>query len=249
MTKTRLLLVLLFLPGLAFGQINPFEYQEDKPPLKKNEWALGLNVHSAGWGFDFRRAKNLTVNKKQHYEIEIVNMKHPKEVRSVNPYFDNARSFFYGKQNTMTVLRLGYGRQNVLFSKAEKGGVEVRLNYTGGFSLGLAKPVYLNILYPTEFDREYLVVVEKYDPEKHYTDNIYGRAPFTEGITEVKPFPGAYAKFGLAFEYGAWDDDIRCIETGISFDAYGKEVPIMALTENSQFYFNFYINILYGRKW
>lgn len=243
------LLIFLFFSTFSFGQTNPWEYEEEKPPLLKKEWALGLNIHSSGWGVDFRRSKNITALKKRTVEVEVVNMKHPKEIRSVNPYFDNAKSFFYGKMNTLTVIRTGIGKQKVLFSKAERGGVEVRLNYTGGVSLGLAKPVYLNILYPTSFDREYEVRVEKYDPYKHYIDNIYGRAPFIEGISEIKPYPGAYAKIGFAFEYGKWHDTVKCIETGVSIDAYAKEIPIMAFTDNNQFYLNFYINLLYGRKW
>jgi len=243
------LIILVFFTSTLAAQVNPFEYQEEKPPLMKNEWALGLTVHTSGWGVDFRRGKNITAYKKRIFEGEIINIKHPKEIRSVNPYFDNAKSFFYGKMNTLTVIRAGVGKQKVLFSKAEKGGVEVRLNYTGGFSLGLAKPVYLNILYPTEFERQYELVVEKYDPERHYVDNIYGRAPFTEGITEIKPHPGIYAKLGLSFEYGMWSEDIKCIETGIAVDAYGKKIPIMAKTDNNQVYINFYINLLYGRKW
>lgn len=249
MLRKLFLLLLLMGPLLLQGQVNPFEYQEDKPPLMKNEWMIGFNIHSAGWGVDFRRARNITVDRKRFYEIEIVNMKHPKEVRSVNPYFDNAKSFFYGKMNTLTLIRGGIGRQKVLFSKAEKGGVEGRLNYSGGFSLGLAKPVYLNILYETEIENEYIVQVEKYDPERHYPIDIYGRAPFTEGITEIKPYPGGFVKLGLAFEYGYWDDDIKCIEAGICVDAYGKAIPIMAYADNNSVFFNFYINILYGRRW
>ena len=84
---------------------------------------------------------------------------------------------------------------------------------------------------------------------KHYIDNIYGRAPFTDGLGQIKPYPGVYAKLGFMFEYGKWHDDVKCIEAGVSFDGYGKEVPIMALTDNNQFYVNFYINLLYGRKW
>lgn len=244
-----LLFVFILIAPSAFGQSNPFEYEEEKPPLMKNEFTFGLNIHTSGWGANFRRSKNITVDKKRVLELEIVNMKHPKEVRSVNPYFDNAKSFFYGKLNTMTVIRTAIGKQQVLFSKAEKGGVEVRLHYTGGLSLALAKPVYLNILYPTGFDREYEVIVEKYDPQKHYVDNIYGRAPFTYGFGEIKPYPGAYGKFGLAFEYGSHSDGVKSIETGVTFDVYGKDVPIMAYTENKQVYINFYINLLYGRKW
>jgi hypothetical protein len=244
-----LIIVFVLLAHITFGQINPFEYEEDKPPLMKNEFTFGLNIHSSGWGINARRSKNITGYKKRVLELEIVNMKHPKEVRSVNPYFDNAKSFFYGKLNTMTVIRTAVGRQKVLFSKAEKGGVEVRLHYSGGLSLALVKPVYLNILYPTGLDREYVVIVERYDPNKHEGDDIYGRAPFTYGFSEIRPYPGAYGKLGLSFEYGTYSTDIKCIETGITIDAYGKEVPIMANTENNQFFVNFYINLLYGRKW
>ncbi|MDQ3049999.1 MAG: hypothetical protein M3Q95_03835 [Bacteroidota bacterium] len=247
--KRLLPLFFVFLTTVVFGQTNPFEYEEEKPPLMKNEFTFGLNLHTSGWGVNVRRSKNITGYKKRVFEAELVNMKHPKEIRSVNPYFDNAKSFFYGKMNTMTVLRAAVGKQNVLFSKAEKGGVEVRLHYTGGLSLGILKPVYLNILYPTGIDREYEVVVEKYDPQSHYVDNIYGRAPFTQGLGEIKPYPGAYGKLGLTFEYGTHSEDIKSIETGITIDAYAKEVPIMALTENKQFFINFYINLLYGRKW
>lgn len=241
--------ILFTAPFVLKAQENPFEYEEEKHPLMKEEVSFGFNIHTSGWGFDFRRGKNLTVSKKRMFEAEIVNMKHPKEVRSVNPYFDNAKSFFYGKMNSLMVLRAAMGQQQVLFSKAERSGVEVRLNYTAGLSLGFAKPVYLNILYPTAFEGEYEVVIEKYDPNRHYVDNIYGRAPFTEGIAETRVYPGGYAKLGLTFEYGALADDIKAIEAGITVDAYGKKVPIMAIAENNQVFFNFYINILYGRKW
>jgi hypothetical protein len=251
--KRLLVLVFICCAHFSMGQTNPFEYEEEKPPLMKNEFTFGLNVHTSGWGINARRSKNITGYKKRVLEAEIVNLKHPKEVRSVNPYFDNAKSFFYGKMNTVTVLRLAAGKQRVLFSKAEKGGVEVRLHYTAGLSLALVKPVYLNILHPlpdtSNFTREYEVVVEKYDPDVHSVDKIYGRAPFTKGFDEIKPYPGAYGKLGLTFEYGSQSEDIKAIETGITIDAYAKELPIMAKTENQQFFINFYINLLYGRKW
>jgi len=244
-----LFIVFLFVATISQGQENPFEYQEEKPPLLKKEVVFGLTVHSSGWGIDFRRGKNITGYKKRVIEAEIVNMKHPKEIRSVNPYFDNAKSFFYGKMNTLTVLRTGYGKHQVLFSKAEKGGVEVRLNYTAGFSLGFAKPVYLNILYPTAFEREYQVVVERYDPERHYIDNIYGRASLTNGFSQIKAYPGGYGKLGVSFEYGTYSDNLKLIEVGMTVDAYAKEIPVMAYANNNQVFFNFYINLLYGKKW
>jgi hypothetical protein len=151
--------------------------------------------------------------------------------------------------NAVTLLRAGAGRQDILFSKAEQSGVEVRLLYTGGFSLAMAKPVYLNVLYPTAFEGEYDLVIEKYDPDKHYIDNIYGRAPFTYGISETRPYPGAYVKAGLLFEYGSFNSAIRCLELGVTADVFAKEIPIMAYAENSAVYLNFYINWVFGRRW
>ncbi len=239
----------ILLATQALSQVNPNEYQEEPKILMKHEWGFGVQLHTAGWGIDYRRGTNITASKKRFFEGEIVNIRHPKEIRSVNPYFDNAKSFFYGKLNSVTVLRGGTGRQRILFAKAEKEGVEVRLLYSGGISLAMAKPVYLYILYPTAFEGEYELIEEKYDPERHFIDNIYGRAPFTSGFNGIKPYPGAYAKTGLSFEYGTDTDNIRCLEAGICFDAYAKEIPIMAYSDNSALYLNFYVNWLFGKRW
>jgi hypothetical protein len=232
------------------AQQNPNEYEETPPVLMKNEVSFGFSLHSSGWGLDFRRGHNITVSKKRMFEIELVGMHHPKEIKSVNPYYENSKSFVYGKLNSLTVLRGALGYQRVIAGKAERGGVEIRLNYTGGLSLGFAKPIYLDIITQDINDPGHFTLsTEKYDPANHSIDDIYGRASFTKGLDELKVYPGFYGKLGLSFEYGAMDDDVKIIETGITIDAYGKTIPIMALTHNNQLYFNFYINLLYGRKW
>jgi hypothetical protein len=233
----------------SFAQTNPNEYVEEKPVLMKNEATGGLNFHTGGWGIQFRRSLNRTVKKKQMFEADFVGMKHPKEVKSVNQAFDRARSFVYGKENGLSILRAGTGQQRVIYSKSERTGVEVRFLYSGGLSLGILKPVYLNILKPTGNFGEFELVVEKYDPEVHYIDDIYGRAPFTEGFGEIGFRPGAYARIGFNFEYAPIFDDVKALEVGAIIDAYPQEIPIMALTENNRFFLSFYITIMYGRKW
>lgn len=217
--------------------------------LYRNEMAGGFVAHTEGVGVNFRRGKHVTGRRKRVFEIEFVNMRHPKEVKTVNPYFENSKGFFYGKLNTFQVLRPGIGFQNVIYSKADGRGVEIRyVTFLGG-SIGFAKPVYLEILHETPVQFEYQLSTEKYDPDRHFIDNIYGRAPYFKGFDEMKIYPGGYAKLGLSFEYASFEEDVKAIEVGVCADVYPKVVPIMANTKNNQVFVSLYLNLLYGRKW
>lgn len=243
-------LLLLFVSFEGFSQLNPNEYVEEKPVLMKNEATFGVNFHTSGTiGLQFRRSFNLTGYKKWIFESDIVGLKHPKEIKTVNRYFDNAKSYVYGKLNTFNSLRVGTGIQQVLYSKAEKNGIEIRLVYSGGLSLGILKPVYLNILKDNGKFGEKGISVEKYNPEEHYIDNIYGRAPFTEGLDELGFRPGLYGRLGFNFEYAPIFEDVKSIEVGATVDAFPKDIPIMAFIDNKQLFLSFYITIMYGRKW
>ena len=248
--RTTILTLLLLMSIYVYSQnSNPNEFVEEKPPLMKGEIAFGLNVHTSGTlGLQFRKAKNLTGYKKIYWESDLVGMKHPKEIKSVNRYFTDAKAFVFGKQNNLTILRGGAGFEKTLYSKAEKNGIEIRFVYGGGLSLGITKPVYLNILEPTGKFGEFETVVEKYDPNKHFLDDIYGRAPFTYGLNQINFHPGAYGRIAFNFEYSPIYYDVKALELGAIIDAYPKEIPIMALIENKKFYFTFYMTFIYGRK-
>ncbi|MGI8892875.1 MAG: hypothetical protein ACR2GN_05380 [Bacteroidia bacterium] len=243
-----LLSIILLAFNPLFSQDKYQLYDEEKTVLLKNEFMGGITLHSSGFGLDLRRGYHITGYKKGVFEIEIVGMKHPKEIRTVNPRFDNAKSYIYGKSNSLTILRGMYGIQNVLYSKAEKSGIQVRYTYSGGFALGMAKPVYLEIL-PNTFPLEARTTIERYDPNIHFTDNIFGRAPFFTGVDEMKFYPGLSAKSGISFEYSHDHERLKVLEVGVALDAFAKPVPIMALIDNKQFYVSFYINVLFGRRW
>jgi len=214
----------------------------------RTEMYGGLLIHTNGYGINFRKGFRKTGFSKRLLSIEVVNMKHPKQYKSYNPYYDDTKGFFFGKMNSLSIIRPAIGHQKVLYGKEVKRGVQISYLYFAGASIGLVKPVYLEIAYPTVPTYKTLST-EKYDSEEHTIDQIFGRAPATKGIEETKIYPGFHGKVALNFEYAPADDMLRAIETGVSLDAFHKKVPIMAFSRNSQFFLTLYINVQFGKKY
>jgi hypothetical protein len=223
---------------------------DDVKLLYRNESTFGLIVHTNGFGFNYRRGWHKTGFSKRVFELEAVSWRHPKEIKVVNPYYDHPKGYYYGKLNSFFIIRPGFGYQNVIYTKPEQNGVEIRYIAFIGVSLGLAKPVYLDILKdsPVSIDDK-IIETERYDPDKHFIDNIYGRGPFLRGFGELKIYPGGYAKFGLNFEYGQLDEDVKSLEVGLVADVYPKVIPLMANQHNHQVFLGIYLSFSYGRKW
>ena len=57
----------------------------------RNESTFGILAHSNGFGLNYRRAKHVTANRKRVFEVELVNMSHPKEVKTYDGQFDNSK--------------------------------------------------------------------------------------------------------------------------------------------------------------
>lgn len=217
--------------------------------LLRREFAGGVLLHSRGWGFHFRKGRNLSYFRSLNWEIDAVSMKSPKQIKTINPYFNNAKSYVYGKLNNVFILRAGIGIKRLLNRKPYWGGIELRFVYAGGFSLAFAKPVYLYILNYTPDNDDYTVDIERYDPEKHGLDNIYGRAPFTSGIENTRVHPGLYAKLGLNFEFGTYNSSIKAVEVGSILDYYPLPVQVMAYNPEYNFFLTFYISVSFGKRY
>nr|MBK9653198.1 hypothetical protein [Bacteroidota bacterium] len=224
-------------------------YYENKPPLLRKEQAYGFTINTEGFGLLYRKGFHKTGYRKWILEFEITKTKHPKEVKLNNNYYENAKPFIFGKLNYLLSWHSGVGEQRVIYSKGERGGVEVRLNYSGGLTLGLVKPVYLVVLNDKTPDDIYDIIIERYNPAKHDVDAIVGRASFFEGFGKSKIVPGLYAKAGSSFEWGVYDDDIKALEVGAMMDFYYRPVQLMAFNKAQQVYVGFYVSIIYGKKW
>jgi hypothetical protein len=60
--------------------------------------------------------------------------------------------------------------------------------------------------------------------------------------------PGAYAKAGLRFDYGRFNEVVSAIEVGVSMDAYLKKIPIVLFQKDKQLFFQGYVALEFGKR-
>ncbi|MFH1121709.1 MAG: hypothetical protein V1775_17955 [Bacteroidota bacterium] len=217
--------------------------------LFRKEMNGSVIIHSHGWGLEYRTGFNKTVSRKLMFEANLLEMKDAKEIKTINPFFTNTKSYIYGKMNSLYMVRLGSGQQYILNRKPYFGGVELRILYSGGLSMGFTKPVYLEIIKMDAVSYRYITVTERYDPDKHFNDNIYGRAPFTKGFDKLKPYPGIYVKAGLSIDFGTINQKPKIIEAGAVLDIYAKPIPVMAFKNPDQFFLTLYLSFGLGKRY
>ena len=252
----KLILLCVFISGSlsVFGQNT-----ELKGIIYNHEVSGGAMIHTSGWGIFLDVGSRDELKKKTMWTFEFSQLHHPKEVKQTIDFglaffgFNSPKPFVYGKQNNFYVFNVAYGKQFMIAERAEKSGVELGIKVVGGLSMGLLKPYYLNVLYPSDNSNSYEVRAIRYTAETadKFLDwfSIYGGAGFTYGFDQMKFIPGLHLKTGLNFDWAQNDQAIKALEAGIMFDAYYKEVPIMILEDNAQFFPNLYISIQFGKKW
>jgi len=214
----------------------------------RNELYGGVFMHTNGYGVNFRKSIRQTGYSKRIFGVDLLNLKHAKEFKSFNPYVEDNRGFVYGKLNSTFLLRPSIGFQKIMFTKDAKKGVQISYAVFAGPTIAFLKPIYLEVADFQGNSRFGVSKTEKFDPEKHTYDNIFGKAPFLKGIEETKLWPGLSTKFALNFDYGTDDHLYRALETGVALDAFIQEIPIMAFETNRRFYFTLFINIHFGKK-
>src|SRR5688572_24367962 len=151
--------------------LDSYEYQ--------SEFIWGINKNTSGGligGFVFKKSRKLTDRMFETYGLEIMNVKHPQEVRRNSPYSGNFYSF--GKSNYLYAFRFQYGRDLVLFKKAPQQGVEIKAIFSAGPSIGVIAPYYVEwspdpqsgITFRQQWNSEITV------------DQIYGPGRLFEGL-------------------------------------------------------------------
>jgi hypothetical protein len=252
MKRFALTLSLILFTAGAYVGFAQEEFPDDTIPenvLLEKQWSVGGLIHTNGWGMKFRKGHNVAALRQFMWELEFSTYKSSKEVRTINPYFSDSRSYFYGKLNYVWFFRGGVGLQKILNRKPYWGGVQLSWLTYGGISLCVTKPVYLYIIHFNSLYTDYEVREEKYNPDYHFIDNIYGRGSFLAGITQVGLHPGVYVKTGLDFEFGTKNRQINALEVGAAFDYSPIPVAIMAYNPKQNFFLTLYLSVMFGKRY
>lgn len=213
-----------------------------------SEFTWGINKNSSGGligGFVFKKARKLNDRMLETFGLEIMNVKHPQEVRKSSRSTGNF--FIYGKSNYLYALRFQYGRDLILFTKAPQQGVEIKAVVAIGPSIGFVAPYYIERSVDNSF---FQTKREQYDPTnpQHSFNNILGTGNLFQGIGESKIQLGANLKAGLNFELGTIKSQVTGFEVGFLLDSYFNKIVLMPTTTNYSLFPTVYFSLFYGTR-
>lgn len=214
----------------------------------RKERTFRIMAHSNGFGIGHTRGKSMTVFTRNVMNFDLLNMKTPKEIRTLYEYGEQSKSYVYGKLAHLYLLRASVGKEHLLNRKPYWGGVEVRYFYHAGAALGIRKPIYLYIINYRDNEPLPYLTNERYDPAKHFQENIYGRAEFTYGLKELSFYPGLTGRFGLNFEFGSENERIKALEIGLNADIFPQGIKIMAYNDPYRYFLTAYISFNFGNR-
>ena len=231
---------------------------DDKQEVRLDkEFSVGGKITSTGWSFFADYTKFVTTTRKRVLMFEIMELKHPKQVKQSNDItfggwgLESPKAYVFGKQNNFYAMHFGYGARYRLGDKAKKSGVEVNLTWAAGPSLGITKPYYLNLIEPG--DGFVTIVAQKYDPEDPdkflQRSNIYGASGFSYGLGELGFIPGGFGKVGVNFDWASYSEFIKSLEAGVGADVYARQVPLMIVEQNRLHFVYLYLSLQLGKRW
>src|ERR1700744_3386012 len=125
---------------------NILRMEEEGDLIFNKHNVFGIRLASNGYGINFEKGKFKSPTKTRLYQFELNEVHDPKEyhttissngydVSSVNPY----------KLNNLFEFKMAFGEERLIGGKGNKNGVAVSVLYTGGVTIGMLKPYYLNV--------------------------------------------------------------------------------------------------------
>ena len=238
-------------------------YDDVKGIVYDREFTVDIKLHTNGYALGVNIARLKTYYLTNFFNIEFGEIQHPKQFRQSFDFRPSAngkvsRAFVFGKQNNFFVLRGGMGQKRYFSEKAKRKGLAIGMSYSGGVSLGLLKPYYLELNYPESSTNDIITRSEKFSEENAavFLDitRIFGASSFTRGLSELSVVPGGHGRVAVHFDWGAFDQFVKALEAGVMIDFYFQEVPIMVESplvenvENRPLFINLFLNLQLGKR-
>lgn len=234
-----------FLVFIGFAALLQGAYAQTQDSYEyQSEFTWGINKNTYGGligGFVFKKARKLNERMLETYGLEIMNVKHPQEVRQNSQSTGNF--FIYGKSNYLYALRLQYGRDFILFKKAPQQGVEIKAVTSIGPTIGVLAPYYIE----RTADGGYVTIREQYHPGIE-AGEIYGPGRLFEGLGESNIKMGANFKAALNFELGTTKNQVTGFEAGFLLDAYASKIIIVPTAKNYSAFPTLFFTLFYGTR-
>ena len=236
------------------------EAEDEGALVFDKQWALGLKFNTDGFSFFYEHGKYKTIDRTNLWWIEMGEKKQHNELKQqpliqegdvVGPGLEilsTGSNYIFGKENNFYQMKVGFGRQLLIGGKGSTNGVAVSAIYGGGFSLGILKPYYLQLVDSTSATA---VSDEKYSQNPSEFLNPYdivGASSFSKGLSELTFIPGVHARASLRFDYGRYRQTLSALEVGVNADFYSQKVTIMAQNPNHNFFLNAYVGIDFGGR-
>jgi hypothetical protein len=208
---------------------------------------FGIQLRTNGYGAFYELGRMKTNRKTTIYRIDITETKSNKEEKLLGGSFIFGNPYVYGKINNFYPITLGLGQQYIFGQKGNKNGVAVTGIYNAGLAIGLLRPYYLNVDDGSGEEKSIKFSVED---SALFLDQsaIISGGGFGKGWSEIKVKPGAFAKVGMRFDFGRYNESVSALEIGMSVEVYASKIPIMALQEDKRMFFQGYIAFLFGRR-
>ena len=225
-------------------RITAIAKQEEEGVITYSKHILGgIKLTTDGYGAFLEIGRAQSVNKALLFQLDISERKHPKEEKQFSQS-SNAGPFIYGKINYFYPVKLGVQQQFLLGNKGNKNGVSVSGNAGGGISIGLLRPYLLG--YNIGGEQVFKGLAD--DSTRFLTEDPVSGPNFGTGFNKLKVIPGAYAKAGLRFDYGKYNEMINALEVGLTAEFYSKAIPQMAFTKHEKFFFSAYVTFMFGKR-
>lgn len=257
---------LYILAGIVLGSLLPLAQvsyaqspdSEDESYRTITTFGVITNTNSGIiGGFSFRQSKLLSgtllgMPQYRYLSIELVNVRHPKEIQSSISSFGSR--FIDGKENYLFVLRPQYGREVKLFQRNADEGISVSGILAGGPSLGIIKPYYLEVSFGSTTRQ---VPASQVNGSTTPTgESVTGKGNFFQGLGDSKLTAGLNLKAALSFELSAFRTNTTGVEIGFLTEIFPNRIIIIPNTTaggnradgNRSFFTSGYITLFFGNK-